>query len=384
MASFYACYIFTIVFTLGIYFRIRLRKNVNLIVLVISGMLSFALGIQSLRGTLVLYLPLIVFAIIMMILRKNEKSSTVYVVALCIANVAGIIVIKCIPVKSAPIISELSLTLNVADLINNLQLTTSELLSITGLKFCTQGIKWIPLFVVSVFFCVVIALAMVKIIKNRHKTKESMIEGSIIFFIISLIAVFFVGIFMFRVRAIYFFVWYLLVVFSFIYVVGEYEKISKVVSVILCFAGVLNYIMNFCPDFFQYTGRNNFYQEVADELIAEGIDCLYYELHTSPLLAVFSDDQIVSGTVHLDPEEQSGGVMYPVNYLEPLDIFKNSEQYNAYIVFSNWTFDYLERSTSDVYIEKLMSNLEYVRKVSYQDEELTFYRFSSDLLNYSE
>lgn len=99
---------------------------------------------------------------------------------------------------------------------------------------------------------------------------------------------------------------------------------------------------------------------------------------------MFSEDKIISGTVHLDPDEKSGGLMYSVNYLEPLDVFRNADQYNAYMVLSNWTFDYLNTHTSEEYREKLMANLSYVRKVSYQNEELFFYRFSPEILNYSE
>ena len=73
--------------------------------------------------------------------------------------------------------------------------------------------------------------------------------------------------------------------------------------------------------------------------------------------------------------------MHPVAWLEPLDVFENAGNYNAYIVFSNWTFDYLERSASDEYIDELFSKLEFVRKESYGNEEFSFYKFSPEILN---
>lgn len=145
MASFYACYIFTILLTLGIYFRIRVNKHCSVGVMIISGILSFALGMQSLRELLVLYLPLCAFSVLMSLCKKENKKSMVYVFLLTAIDAAGVLAMKCIPVKSAPIISDISLTLNVNALINNFKITTSEFLTITGLNLFRKGLKWIPL-----------------------------------------------------------------------------------------------------------------------------------------------------------------------------------------------------------------------------------------------
>lgn len=381
MASFYACYILSILLTLGVFFRIRTKRKVNPILFVISLLFSFALGMQSLRGTLVLYLALLAYSVLMLVIRRNEKKSLLYSLFLVGINLIGVFVMKLIPAKSAPIISDVELTTDVAELVINLKLTGKEFLTITGLNFFMNGIKWMPLFMAAVFSCVIVILAIAGVVKRREGT---LIEGRIIFCIISISAVFVVGVFLFRVRAIYFFVWYLLVIFSFIFDIKEYTKMSKMLIFALCITGTLNYVMNFLPDFLEYKNREEFYQEKADELVSEGIDCVYYDLHSSPLLAVYSNDRIISGTVHLDPSEKSGGLMYPVKYLNPIDVFKNAEQFNSYLVFSNWTFDYLKNNTSEEYIEKLESNLVFVKQVSYGNEELTFYRFSPSLLNYKD
>lgn len=283
--------------------------------------------------------------------------------------------------KSAPIISDISLIRNLPELLQNFKTTTSEFLTITGLRFCTFGLKWLPLFAIALFFTAVVVLGMIKVIKSRNGT---MLEWAILFFWISVLAVYVVGIFLFRVRAVYFFTWYLLVAFSFIYVAKECRVISNVIIVFLLIAGLANYVTNFIPDFLGYSERDAFFQSETNALMDEGIECVYYDLHSSPLFAVYSKDNIVSGTVHLDPTEESGGLMYPVGYLEPLDVFRNAGRYNSYMVFSNWTFDYLENYASDEYIEKLMENLNYVRTVSYQGEEFFFYRFTPEILNFSD
>lgn len=378
MASFYACYVITILLTLGVYFRIQTNKHCSIGLVIISGALSFALGMQSLRQMLVLYLPLCTLAVLMFICKTGNKKSMLYAAILTVINLAGGIAIKFVPVKSAPIISEISLTSDVYSLIKNIKATSSAFLGISGLGFVKNGIKWMPLFVAAIFITGVVIITVVDVV---HRNKSTVLGQMIMYCVISLLAVYGVGVFLFRVRAIYFFVWYLLVVFSFIYAINEFKKIAGCILVILCLVGMVNYITNFYPDFSTYAGRDQFYKQTANELMAEGIDCVYYDIHTSPLLAAYSDDNIISGTVCLDINRDSGGLMYPVSWLKPIDIFKNVAKYNSYIVFSNWTFDYLERAAPQEYIDDLFAELQFVRKVSYGNEELCFYRFSPLLLN---
>ena len=385
MASFYACYVFVIFITLGICFRLQIEKKVNFGILIISFLLSFALGMQSLRETLVLYLPLLACAILMLWVQKNERKCALYAALLLVANIAGVLVMKVIPVKSAPIIGEVSLTLKPKEIFENLKITSQEFLNITGLRFCTYGVKWILLFGIAMLSFLAVLFAIIGVVGEVIKSKEySVIQETIVFLYTSVLAVFVVGVFLFRIRAIYFFVWYLLVAVSFIYDVREYRKVSKYIILCLGFIGMVNYIMNFYPDFSKFKAREEFYQKTTEKLVDKGIDCIYYDVHTSPLFAVYSNDQIISGTVQLDPTEKCGGLMHPVGYLQPVDVFKNAGQYNSYIVFSNWTFDYLGKNASAEYIEKLMSSLEYVEQVSYQNEEFTFYRISPEILNYSD
>lgn len=303
MASFYACYVFTILFTLGAFFRMRANKSCNPVIVGISGILSFALGMQSLRGMLALYLPLCAFSVLMYICKKGEGRSNLYALALTAMDAVGVAVMKLISTKSAPIIGDVALTVDPSALISNFRSTSSAFLMITGLNFFRNSLKWLPLFGAALFVFGIVILALVGVIKNR---RDSMLDGAILYCAISLLAVYVVGVFLFRVRAIYFFVWYLLAVFSFMYVVQHYGKISRYVVVLLCMVGALNYITNFYPDFSQYAGRNEFFQETTDELVDSGIDCLFFDIHTSPVLVAYSDDKIISGTISLDPTRGGG------------------------------------------------------------------------------
>ena len=377
MASFYACYVFVIFLTLGLFFRLLSSKRINSLAVALNLLFSIALGMQSLRGTLVLHLPLLAVSVLLLFFKKIGKMPLLFSVTLLIANVIGILVMKYIPTQSIAIISDVKLTLEPAELIGHLTNTFSEFLTITGLSFFQRGIKWLPLFCIATFFFGVVLWSIITIIREKD---FSVISIAILFCLVSVLSVIAVGILMFQVRSIYFFVWYLLVVFSFVYLI---EKINRqnlfTVAILLC--GAASYFFNFYPDFSHFQSRNHFYQQISDELIEEKIDCVYYDWHTSPLFAVFSQDRIVSGTVNLDLEKESGQLMYPVAYLLPVEVFENAGEYNSYLVFSNWTFDYLEQYASEEYIDELMSHLTFVKKVAYEDEEFTFYKFSPELLS---
>ncbi len=380
MASFYACYVWGIIFTLGVFFRIKKDKRINSVSLFFCLVMAIALGMQSLRQTLVLYLPLLAITILMYLLKRGNIKCLAFSVLVLCGNLAGYVIIKYIPVHSAPIIGDIKWSANMAELIENWTDTTQEFLSITGLSFWQNGIKWIPLFAVAVCMCGVVLTAISMVIKKKD---DSVLGCLILFSTVSLLAVYAVGVLLLRIRGIYFFVWYLLVTYSVMYMVKEIKNV-KMKNLLICgllCGGVLNYICNFVPDYIEYYERSQFYQQVTDDLIEEGIDCVYYDLRTWPLFAAFSKDKILAGTVALDPDNKSDGLMYPVPYLMYTDVFYNAKDYNSYMVFTNWTFDYLERDASESYRNKLMSELEYVKSVQYGEEEFYFYRFPVDILN---
>lgn len=73
-----------------------------------------------------------------------------------------------------------------------------------------NGIKWIPLFCIAVFINFIVCQSIYLLIRKKERHA---IGDAIIFLTISLICVYLVGIFLFRVRVIYYFGWYLLVAF---------------------------------------------------------------------------------------------------------------------------------------------------------------------------
>lgn len=80
-----------------------------------------------------------------------------------------------------------------------------------------------------------------------------------------------------------------------------------------------------------------------------GIYWLHFDWNTAPAIVAYSEDRIHAGSVQFDLEHESKACLYPAQYLKSKDIFNDSSKKNSYIVFSNWTMDYLDANETVEY-----------------------------------
>ncbi len=391
MASYYSCYLIGILLTLGVYLRCKFKKPCSFAICIIVLLLNFSLGMHSPREMLILNIPLLImegFSAIGVIAKKKnlrfvfEKNKALYfAVSAFAANLCGMILIKVLNIKSNLLIDPIRLETNPSNLFNNFKGTLSSFLSISGLDFVLRGVKWYPLFVFAVFlFCGVFA-AIIIIFKKKD---NGWLASIIIFVALSIICVGGVGVFLMRVRPLYFFVWYVLSAFSWMYLTANIKhKFFKTALLALCAFSVLNYICNFYPVFSEYEAKNAFYENVEQYLEEQGIEYVYVDYNTSPTVAVYSDEKIKSGTVRFNLDAvQNEELMTAIEYLKPTDIWEQNSE-NSCVMFSNWTFDYLERAASREYVDKLMSTLTLEKEFDFGSTEKRYiYRISEPIIEY--
>ena len=107
MASYYACYLINAFIVYGCYLRIRQGKftGKHIVLAVIGVALSFGTGMQSLRQTAVMALPLVACEILMIIIYsiRDKKfaisSSTLFSAIVFVSNIAGLIAMKFIEIN---------------------------------------------------------------------------------------------------------------------------------------------------------------------------------------------------------------------------------------------------------------------------------------------
>lgn len=387
MCSYYACYMIGILLTLGIYLRLLLGHRINYFLYGLSLAVSFALGMHSLREMLILNIPLIILECVhwLSAFRKEKSVRTVwgghkrrivYVFAVFVANCAGLISIKFLNILSNPIISDISLELNPHNLLQNLASSTKDLLTISGLIFCTYGLAWMPLFLCSLVIVSAVIYTIICIIKYRD---HSLLANIVAFSAISLLCVYGTGIFLFRTRALYYFVWYLLASSSIVYVFEKghlREKMQVMMILVLCGIGGVNYFCNFVTDYFEYAEKNCQFEQIIQELLNQGVTCMYVDIHTNPRIPVYSKDKMISGTFKYDYEETDGYMLDAIDYLIPTDIFGERDNESSVICLSNWSFSHLEKKAPKQYITKLISLLEPVGQYSITNDT-TYYVYKA-------
>lgn len=405
MASYYSCYVIGILFTLGLWLRLYTNKNINFICIVVAILLNLSLGMQSLRETLVLNIPLCILAVYVFLIEKKEKinkeifmsKGNLFIASLLIANLFGVFLIKLFTnifkINNHTILQDVS-----SNLLENIQHSFSEFLVYTGLNISSASQAEFFHFISSLFILSVVLYSLFSIFKSRCKTPISFL---VVFCLLSLSAVFLAGIFIIKVRTIYFFVWHLLVAFSFVYVSEEvtkktfekrhiYYKFYIASLLVLLFIGFGNYYFNFKFDFISYNAKQEFYKKMTDELQANDIKYLYSDWLVSEagVVSAFSNSDIICGTFIFNNFNDEGLVSH-TKYLCSEDWYNSKHSEHSYIMLSNKSLEFLNNDVSDEYREEILSNLtfEYKTEYEYAEEKITYYfykgsdKFYADLMN---
>lgn len=223
MASYYACYLISLLLSIGCFARLIENKPCSKIMIVISLLLSFACGMQSLRQTAVLVLPLLACLVFF----RNRKT-IIFSVCSLISNILGVFAIKIISPASHSIYGQTTLA-KPSEWLNNF------LVSLDGLKKVTE-IRWLlkgnPIGLFALALIIFVILSIVLLIKN-NKDNKGMLSISLIL-LFSIFAIFFACVFVnVNMRYIYMFSWYPLVAVSIAYLVNTTNVKNKIYCILI-------------------------------------------------------------------------------------------------------------------------------------------------------
>ena len=147
MCSFYACYLICFFVVVGDYARARTSEALRLPALLLSLLLCFCTGMQSLRQTCVLILPLIVYEVLAALYRlwkkqpvyqKGRRMRLWRVLGYTGANVLGLVLIRLLPVKRHEIYSGASI-FSGASLGEKFRDVHRALVTVTGYEATREG-----------------------------------------------------------------------------------------------------------------------------------------------------------------------------------------------------------------------------------------------------
>ncbi len=375
MGSYYACYLIGILLCMGVYFRLDTGKGVNWAVITASCLLCFALGMQSLRETLRLFIPLSVMELwYCLIAKRRNKKRFVFVLLSCASNIWGLLLIKRINVNANPITETPTLVSACGEAFENLTDSLAQLMSLIGLDYLTKGTKWLPLGIAAVFILAVSVTALITIIIRKD---SSPIAQICIFSWISILGVLAVGTLLMRTRNIYYFVWFFLAAMSFVYMTETITRGRSALLALLLLCAAGNCFYNLYPDAVKYREMSTFSRRVADSLVDRQISYVWQDFSTMPIIASSSKGKIISNVIELTglPDQL---FCSPATLMDK-SAYENIDPERSRIIFAEADFmdgaiTYIRTMASAEYKQELSEKLklESVEECRY----MTFYIYS--------
>ena len=384
MASYYACYVLGLFFCLGVYLRLYRDEKVSPLLWVLALAVNLALGMQSARQMLVFNIPLFLMAFLPLLWGRLQLRSASFALANLLANAAGIVLIRFLPVHSAPIIRT-ALVLSPSAMVQNLIYSLHSLAEMSGLGFLEMSGIHRLLGFIAVFFCLAVIAALICILVRRD---NSLAAQMILFCLLSLLGILIAGVFLIRTEPRYYFIWLVLVSLSFAYLVKQLSGSSLRTLLLLALLGVglCNWLSNFYPSYVRYVRCRGFYDQVSEELVSQGIERLYVDFITPPTIAACSGDRIVAATFKYDFDARDEGLLAVTPHLCPTDLLEDIDPQHALVVLSDiyWnhysSLDYLQDLAPPDYYLQLMDRLELVSVLANDEMSYYLYRFSDPAL----
>lgn len=353
MCSYYAAYLITLFVVFGAYVRGLKGCSYAAFVpmAVVSVVLSFCTGMQSLRQTAIMVLPMGIYEIIrwapripevartlrtlrtyqntrplkrVMFRKLEREKGTMLALLIFFANMLGYGVVKLINPRNVTIYGEVQ-GQSVLERQENLQTAVRGLQSVTGLKYLNTE-TWNGF--VGGFCLFLLALVLVAVVlRHREKSRREGLFPYLDLCVLSLASVFFISVFTdVALRSIYFFVWYPLAAVAGVVVFRLLSRQGKaVLAVVLTVFMVANLNVSYseCVE----DARSEevpLEAEVAQWIVDHGYTIIYGEWNSATEIAAWTDGKATAGAWAWTDK-----LFRPLDYINPLDIYSEEDNKHA-------------------------------------------------------
>lgn len=349
MASYYACYLINAFIVYGCYIRIRNKSfSYRHIALAIVGvLLSFGNGMQSLRQTAVMALPLIVCEILLTVIYSVKKrkfalsGSTVFSICVFAANIAGLVAVKFVELNQNSIYGSTELTMSVPLILKKLMYNVEFVVLTFGMDSLDL---WPRLFAAVPFLLIVLfgfVLCFRDFIKKKCTENNSFIL--VILFAFGCLSVFAAGVLTnVANRALYFFMIYPLTSVEISYILLKFSKRKNIVTsiIIIFFVAIFSFRTVQCVNEIQAgKDENSDAHQIADYMMENGYKNLYSVFGLSGVQDGAENVVVASGDkIHLVQYKRLDGSypMKPVEYLCVKDDFRNTDSSESLYIFRDY------------------------------------------------
>ena len=338
MASYYACYLINAFIVYGCYVRFRQGKFMgkHIVWAVIGAALSFGTGMQSLRQTAVMALPLVACEVLLIIIYSAKDKrfaisySTLFSAIVFISNIAGLIVMKFIEINQSSIYGTTTLVKSFRAFGKKLFYN----IEYVALTFGLDALKLRIRLAVSVFFLIIILIGFILCVKDFFKDKSNN-QGRFTLTVLltfGCVSVFAAGVLteVFN-RALYYFMIYPLLAVCISYIIVKCEKKRGLLfSVVAVFAvGVIIFrTVGTVGEIKAGKDKNSTAHQIANYMLDNGYDTIFSVFGLSGVMDGAENVIVASGDkIHLVQFKRvdRSKPMKPVEYLCVKDDYRRRD-----------------------------------------------------------
>lgn len=335
MASYYACYFINAFIVYGCYVRIRQGKftGKHIIPAIIGAALSFGTGMQSLRQTAVMALPLVACEVLLIIIYSAKDKrfaisySTLFSAIVFIANIAGLVAMRFIEINQNSIYGTTAFVSSFKDFFRKLFLNMESVALTFGLDALELRVR----LVASIPFLLIILIGFILCVKDYIKNKCNEQGRFVLVMLLTLgcVSVFAAGVLTDVVnRALYYFMIYPLLAVCVSYIIVKFEKKRDVLfAVVAVFtAGMIIFrTAGAVEEIKAGKDKNSTAHQIANYMLDNGYDTIYSVFGLSGVMDGAENVVVASGDkIHLVQFKNvdSSKPMKPVEYLCVKDGYK--------------------------------------------------------------
>jgi len=335
MASYYACYLINAFIVYGCYVRIRQRKftGKHIIPAIIGVALSFGTGMQSLRQTAVMALPLVACEVLLIIIYSAKDKrfaisySTFFSAIVFIANIAGLVAMRFIEINQNSIYGTTAFVSSFKDFFRKLFLNMESVALTFGLDALELRVR----LVASIPFLLIILIGFILCVKDYIKNKCNEQGRFVLVMLLTLgcVSVFAAGVLTDVVnRALYYFMIYPLLAVCVSYIIVKFEKKRGLLfSVVAVFTAGMIIFRTVVAVGEIKTGKdkNSTAHQIASYMLDNGYDTIYSVFGLSGVMDGAENVVVASGDkIHIVQFKNvdSSKPMKPVEYLCVKDGYK--------------------------------------------------------------
>lgn len=338
MCSYYACYVVTMFVVMGDYARAIEGTATRPAVFVLSLFLCFATGMQSMRQTCMMVLPILAFQCLLIVIDwvknrrfvwENVKIPSLRAIAYMLANLAGILVIKLMDVHQNTIYESSG-----ADLGQKISAIYGALLGISGFKWAYSDYPFFTVMAVSEAILLACALAF-QIKRIKAGGGISALWWLLLISIAAAVSASLVT--PLSIRGVYLFTYYPLVAVSALLVMeSSPQRARYALALAFCIFAVGNIKHSYFTSVQDSLKEvDNPYSQISDWAVENGYELVYADYsNAAPKIAVNSNGKLISGGWNRE-------IMFKAQeYLNLQNIYSEEDVERAIFVFQEHELDY--------------------------------------------